>query len=788
MRRKTVRNIGFFALILMLLFSFAACGGGDEADGNQDGPGVVGSAIFDTYVYLPAFSPLAHVAERIQAALVHEERIYFCYVTESAIVIESILPDGSSVARTEIPHAGTFVDIAGLRITEEGNFSLVFADTEWAEAGGGEAAVYYAQYTPEGAEILRREIPWRAHPAAIQSHFTQALFAADGSLILVVETWSGDDFFRTVHLFDAELSPRAQLDANFPVRPIPMAETRDGRVLIADMEPCQWAYFRPALREIDLARGVWGETFLIPAGLHAVNIHSLLPAREDSFFDLYIVDARNLLGFDLETGQKTIVIDWMESQLLTAGLELHLGFLDTGQISLLICTRRGEEWETERALLTRTARADLPEREVITLGGLGISHEGMIDSFQAQIMEFNRRSQTHRIEIVDYLRGIDIGDSAAGWAARDRLLMDMMTGQGPDILFGGAGEFAALRDAAVFLDLYPFIDADPELSRSDFLPNILALAELEDGSLPILPFAFALQTLAGMEDIVGDIDPWTFIEMRALIEEAIDAGVPHILRNMHGGESCAVNFLWRALNNCELGFLNWTDNTADLDNEAFIHFLELAVRLPRDTTFLIEPIQTKAAWMHSGETLLQELYLSDINRYQAYRMMFGEEMVFLGWPSREGGGHVVDFVELAILASSDHPEAAWEFVRLFVMPDVELRNQWRLSLRIDALDAMIADAMTPRFETDRDGNEVEVPRYSIWAGGDFMLELYAITQEQAEEFRSIVKSASTHGHSLFAIWDIIAEELLPLLAGDRSAADTARIMQNRVQTFLWERG
>ena len=791
---RAIRNFGLFSIVLLLILSLAACGGGGDDAGEEE---IVrtggGDSIFDTYVYLAEFTDMPQVTERIHGTLAHEGRIYFTYVTESAIVIESILPDGTSVSRTEIPHAGTFIDIAGLSITEDGNFALVFAETEWAEEGGGEAAVYYAEFSPQGVEIARQEIPWQAHPHAIRSDFTQALFVEDGSLVLVVETATGDDFFRTVHLFDANLSPRAQLEANTPVRPLPMTQIQDGRVIIADMEPCQWTYRRPALREINLEAGDWGETVLIPIGLQAIRIHSLHPAREGSPFDLYIVDEQHLLGFNLEDGTKTILIDWMESQLSTRG-EFHLNFLDTGRLSVIIGSQSGDDWQFEHALLTRTSRADLPEREIITVGGFYTS-SNTAAVLQEQAMEFNRRSQTHQVEIVDFASGAAADDSA--WqTALDRFHMEVMTGQGPDIIFSWGDRWPSnLIEAGLLLDLYPFIDADPELSRSDFLPNVLAVAEAEDGSLPVIPYAFNIWTLTALRDNLGDIDTWTFAEMRSLIEQAVAAGMPSILTNPVGFELCATITLSTALFASDFGFIDLIENTANLDNAHFIEILELAAHLPRELIMSFDlEVPNRARRMHDGEWLLHEVAITSADNFQMHREIFGDDLIFIGWPSQEGGGHRVSPMGmLSIPASNPNPDAAWSFIREILMPGIDLDpwfGEWTISLplRVDDFEAMMEDAITPRFERDQDGNEVEVPRMGYFVGTPDRWNLYAMPEAQAQEFRAMVEGANLRNYQIDAIQNIIAEEWLPFAHGDRSAADTARIMQNRVQTFLWERG
>ena len=71
-------------------------------------------------------------------------------------------------------------------------------------------------------------------------------------------------------------------------------------------------------------------------------------------------------------------------------------------------------------------------------------------------------------------------------------------------------------------------------------------------------------------------------------------------------------------------------------------------------------------------------------------------------------------------------------------------------------------------------------------GGGY-IQLYAMTSTEADTLRTIVHSARPGGRFHADLWTIVQEELPPFFHGDRTAENTARIIQNRVQTYLSER-
>jgi len=138
---------------------------------------------------------------------------------------------------------------------------------------------------------------------------------------------------------------------------------------------------------------------------------------------------------------------------------------------------------------------------------------------------------------------------------------------------------------------------------------------------------------------------------------------------------------------------------------------------------------------------------------------------------------------LAISTTSTNQEAAWRFVRRLLLPDAPLFGE-AFPLRIDRYEALIAEAMTPQLNHE---TGEEHPRFYVYIYEGLSVPVFAMTEAEAGDLRAIVESASLISRFDEALWNIVEEELQPFFAGDRTAVDTARIMQNRIQTLLSER-
>ena len=62
-----------------------------------------------------------------------------------------------------------------------------------------------------------------------------------------------------------------------------------------------------------------------------------------------------------------------------------------------------------------------------------------------------------------------------------------------------------------------------------------------------------------------------------------------------------------------------------------------------------------------------------------------------------------------------------------------------------------------------------------------------LSEENAHELKKMAEEASPINYELFYIWDIIAEELAPFFAGERTAEEAANVMNSRVQIYLDEK-
>lgn len=776
MKTRMMKAISMLCLVALLVTSVAACGGGGT--GGSGAAAVIDDAVFANYVYLPTIIELPELTNSVNGAVVHGERIFYFYTYHERppedvdwetwipepprVIVASVNTDGSNHRELTLPISGDSAHVSALTVLENGNIALVLTEHTWGDFSP-DMTLYYIELSQDGTELVREElglIPDDAQWFQIE----RALFLQDGRMVIIAMADRGTELY----LLDANRAVVGELTMDWTRGAV---ETADGRVLVFDME-FDGESAIDVLRELDFETGDWGNSFPISIS----NPRGVFPARESDPFDLIIDDGNFLHGYTLQSGERTPLFNWIEAG-FAVDHGYHVGFLPDGRITVLQSDwdRLSDDgsWITELAVLRRVPRSEVPEREVITLGGMGFWGD-----IRQQVVAFNRESETHRIQVIDYSIYAVPGDWGAGLT---RFRADIAAGQGTDMVWGQYMVLATLVDRGLLADLNPFLDADPEIHRADFFQNVLAAMETPDGALPLVGNSFSIQTMLGNAAKLQNITSWTFADMLSLMEQGDGT---HLLGQWMTGD----RFLSMALMFSGQDFIDWTEGRVNLDNEAFIQLLEVAARLPREwnpedvdwDNFVCELER-----MQRGEQLLAMAWMSQPNSIQTYTAVL-DDVRALGVPTGDGGAHLLmPNAVLGISNSSEHKDMAWSFIRQNLLPDAH--TDWNIPLRISQFDEMMEDAMTPQFWTDEDGNEHEQSSGGVSFGGGLMIEFYAMTEDEARLFRDIVESASLLGRHDEVVETMVQEEILPFFAGDRSAADTARILQNRLQTYLSER-
>lgn len=514
------------------------------------------------------------------------------------------------------------------------------------------------------------------------------------------------------------------------------------------------------LQKIDIEKQKWevvkGEDVPNAAGFNGCIL------GEDEKGEFYINTGNSLVTYDLKKGSSETVLAWTDYGMVAENI---LAWKKVGED--FYCITEGES-SVKLIILSPAKEGEVKEKQVVTIGEVGT--HGYIES---AISEFNQKNDKYTIQLVTYE-----GDADAGIERQD---IDLMAGNGPDILCMGQEKYRKYADRGLLEDLYTYFEKDEETGIEDYLPNIIKAYE-RNGKLCGLSTNFTINTVAMPTKYAGDKIGVTIEEYIEIIENLPEG------KKLHPLFEDKRNVFYILLGYSFQEFINFDNYTCDFDGEEFIEWI----------TFL-NSIELGGEITDFSEVALEDYvlgirYISDYTAYQSEKAQFKvDEITFLGFPGRGDCGSVIaSGSAVGINSQSKNKEGAWEFIKFLLSEEqqdsiLEYEPAFaKYPVRMSTLEKGFARAMEPEYEIDENGNQVEVPKEIFTTFSNEEIKIYAATEEDIAKMRELITSVNTFAEGGSPIFEIIMEEVAAFYEGDKTAEEVAALIQNRAEIYLNE--
>lgn len=372
------------------------------------------------------------------------------------------------------------------------------------------------------------------------------------------------------------------------------------------------------------------------------------------------------------------------------------------------------------------AEGDFSKKSLLRIAG---SRSGI---FSMAVRDFSSLYPEYQVEFVDY-------DAQYGEQADQQLLMDLLYGDCPDLLFVNGLPFAQYARQGLLEDLYPWIDADETLSRADFTQNLLHALETDD-ALYRLPQTYMLATAAGLPEIVGGHEAWSMADF-------LDTAQAHPEISSVFAQDDGISMLQLLLLYAPDAFVDYDAAKARFDSPDFLCLLELAKRQKQPEA------ESPREALLTGQTLLEQLMIS---RAQYFEEEYADGLNELSFPGFPGAGRASFYLTLpmAIPVNAQEKEGAWAFLKLLITE--------------------------PLYAARSRGGWLPVQ-------SDFEKKTAAMTDTDAQRLlRELQAEAVSALEYDAAVCGILADELPYYFADEQTAGQIADRIQRRVQLYLEE--
>jgi len=497
-------------------------------------------------------------------------------------------------------------------------------------------------------------------------------------------------------------------------------------------------------------------------------------------YNAFVYDSNNMYGIDFEAGKAEKIVNWVDSNVnasnvtslaVLEGDKLAVAYYDDALSSNVVSILEKADAETVKS------------QQVITMAGIYID-----SSLYSAVTKFNKTNEKYRIKIQDYSEYSTDDDWNAG---QTKFNADLVTGNIPDIILIGSGmNQESLASKGIFADINEFFENDSEINRSDYMENVLDAYQSADGKLYSISPSFYVNTLVGKSESFDGVESWTLGEFIDFAEN-LDEG-----KQLFNDENLTSDNLFNMLCYANLNeFIDFENKTCDFSNSDFIKLLEFVSKYPtteeyynnmdEDTNF-DEIYQENYQKYRDGRIILEQGGFYDFSSiYQLEQMDFGGDVEFIGYPSKDGNGSYVNAYSLfGISAKSDNQQAAWDFIKYILSDEYQESQYMGMPLKKSAIEKMAENNMTPYTYTDENGETVVDENVFEINGVEFKIGY----MDEADKNRYMDFISSVNKTSVYSdeVYSIIDEEMQAYFSKQKSAQETADIIQNRVKTYINE--
>lgn len=496
---------------------------------------------------------------------------------------------------------------------------------------------------------------------------------------------------------------------------------------------------------------------------------SIVPGIESG---IIMSSSKGLTEYDLNTETATELLAWLDSDISGDNIDTFTVLAD-GRVLALSTIYSNDGTRAEAVYLTKTPYAEMPEREILTLGIMYTSQD-----INNAVVNFNKNNDKYRIQVIDY--GTDYSSEEEYNDAITRFNNALTSGNGPDIFNTEIINMSMMAQKGVMEDLNPYLEADADLKREDLFESVLEAYSI-DGKLYCIPNNFYVMTVMGKASEVGDTPGWTLDELMALMDskpegtEVLEYATKELILQL----SMIYNFD---------SYIDWETGECSFNGEEFVKVLEFADRFVSEEDYSYsEDGPSTPSKIQDGTLMLMNTTISSVQEYQMYSAMFGEPITMIGYPSSEGNGSGISGANtFAVNARSANKEAAWEFIKYLLSEEYYADNNiWGFPTVISEYDKVNAEYMKAEYYEDENGNQVEMSKGS-WGWDDFNVELYAATEEEVAAITELINQCDCSYNYDTQLVQIITEEAAPFFEGQKTAQEVADIIQSRVKMYVNE--
>lgn len=375
------------------------------------------------------------------------------------------------------------------------------------------------------------------------------------------------------------------------------------------------------------------------------------------------------------------------------------------------------------------------------------------DVFLQRIVSmYNTDHKDSTIRIVDYSDNGKITPSNALL----KLNTEILSGNCPDMIcFSGISPHQFISKG-LLLDMSQLLLKDNELESKDL---VLENALLSSGKMYYLSNSFAFETIVARYSDFGDRHGWT-------IQEYLDIEKSLPSDKYIGYNMTSKNFLKELSSRYMKHAIDWENQSCTFDSSEYIEILEASLRInenPETDDYMM--FGPGSAAVGRGELVTALSWVTNVSTLAQEEKIAGSKLSYIGWPTVDGSCGTDAYLTspVGILSGGKDINGCWDFIKYMLMFELSSpEKDYLLPMYMPHLNAYFAEA-----RKEIDGKAL-------------------ITEDDELRFRKLLSSIENIALYDENVLGIIQKESGAMLSGERTAEETAAIIQSKVSIYIAE--
>lgn len=593
--------------------------------------------------------------------------------------------------------------------------------------------------------------------------YTYCNYLLNGGEGRALAIMGGSKYEAVVYGPDGKEVIRRELDQNLFERTNGVFTRSDGTLMVMSYND-DWTKFY--MQSYDIESGNTGEQT-------EITFSNNFSVYQGVNSDLLLTNGMGVYTWNVGDAEPKMLMSYVNSDLPTNNVR-YVQIVDDQHFAAVY--NDINNWETKLGYFTYVDPADIPDREVLVLGG-----EYFSSDLKSRVIDFNKTNDRYRITLKDY----SIYNTNDDWnAGHTRLNNDITSGQMPDIMvMNDISSYSNYVSKGVLADVGKLLEADEELGKLEYLQNVRDAFSIGGKLYAVVP-SFNVRTMIAKKSLVGEPEVWTMADVEAVLATMPEGATAF-------GDMMRDSYLFYVMSYAGQDFVDLETGKCNFNSQSFIEMLEYAKTLPTEypedywENYDYSSYQSQ---YRENRSLLCDMYMSNIqDAKMTIKGLMGEEVTFVGFPTAQGGGSTLSAgnYTFVLSARSKHLDGAWAFVRQFLAPEYQSSDElYDMPVLKSAFLERAKKATERPYWTDEDGNKEYYDDTWYINGEEIVLEPF--TQEEVDEICEFIYSVNRTPYYNEDIMNIITEEAAAFFEGQKSVQDVVDIIQSRAQVFVNE--